>query len=161
MFSNVANARIGKPETFFSLSLTIIESFKTYIKNVVHNGLFKTHQKRVFLPCSKKNFGKGMLAGVQMRYFGDYQIFVKTFEGFLNNFRVLSEISRDFRKCILSINMSFLSHKQNGLITQDAFKNSNYDTTLILFLTLILILSLTLILTQFQFNTLFLPYSLP
>jgi hypothetical protein len=84
MFSNVANARIGNPETFFSLSLKIIESFKTYIKSVVHNGLFITHQKRLFLQCPKKNFGKGMLAGVQMRYFEDYQIFVKTFEGFLN-----------------------------------------------------------------------------
>jgi hypothetical protein len=96
MFSNVANARIGNPETFFSLSFKIIESFKTYIKNVVHNGLFKTHQKRVFLPWSKKNIGKG--ASVQMRYFENYQIFVKTFEGFLNFSRVLSEISRDFRK---------------------------------------------------------------
>jgi hypothetical protein len=121
MFSNVANARIGNPETFFSLSFKIIESFKTYIKNVVHNGLFKTHQKRVFLPCSKKNFVKGMLAGDQMRYFEDYQIFFKTLEEFLNFSRVLSEISRDFRKCFLSINMSFLSHKQNDLITQDIF----------------------------------------
>jgi hypothetical protein len=40
MSANGANARIGKPETFFSLSLKIIESFKTLIKNDVHNGLF-------------------------------------------------------------------------------------------------------------------------
>ena len=62
-----------------------------------------------------------MLASVQMRYFEDYQIFVKTFEGFLNFSWVLSEISLDFRKWFLSINMSFLSHKQNGLITQDIY----------------------------------------
>ena len=62
-----------------------------------------------------------MLAGDQMRYFEDYQIFFKTLEEFLNFSRVLSEISRDFRKCFLSINMSFLSHKQNDLITQDIF----------------------------------------
>ena len=117
----MANARIRKPRYFLSLSLKINESFKTYIKNVVHNGLFKTHQKRVFLPWSKKIIGKGMLASVQMRYFEEYRIFFKTFEGFLNFSPVLSEISRDFRKCFLSINMSFLSHKQNDLITQDIF----------------------------------------
>jgi hypothetical protein len=31
-----------------------------------------------------------------MRYSEDYQILFKTFEGFFNFFRVLSEISRDF-----------------------------------------------------------------
>jgi hypothetical protein len=48
----------------------------------------------------QKNIGKGMLASVQMRYFEEYQIFLKTFEGFLNFSPVFSEISRDFREMI-------------------------------------------------------------
>ncbi len=73
------------------------------------------------MDVDQKNIGKGMLSSFQMRYFEDYQVFAKTFEGFMNFSRVLSEISRDFRKRFLPINMSFLSHKQNGLITQDIY----------------------------------------
>jgi hypothetical protein len=58
----------------------------------------KNAPKKRIPPVDQKNIGKGMLASFQMRYFEDYQIFVKTFEGFLNFSRVLSEISRDFRK---------------------------------------------------------------
>jgi hypothetical protein len=92
-----------------------------------------------------------------MRYSEDNQIFVKIFEEFLNFFRVLSEFSRDswwfFREWFLSLNMSFLSHKQNGLITQNIYQNSNSDSTLTLLLALTL--SLSLILTLFLFYTLF------
>ena len=56
-----------------------------------------------------------MLASVQMRYFEDYQIFVKTFEGFLNFSRVLREILRDFK-----LFLTCLSY-QNGLFTQDNY----------------------------------------
>jgi len=75
--SYVANARIGKPETFFSLSLTIIESFKTFITDCL-----KRTKNAYSSRGPKKNIGKGMLATVQMRYFENYQIFFKTFENF-------------------------------------------------------------------------------
>ncbi len=68
----------------------------------------------------QKNIGTGMLASVQLRYFEEYQIYFKTFEGFLNFSPVLSEISRDFYLGNDFYQSTCLSY-QNGLITQDNY----------------------------------------
>ena len=90
---------LGNPRLFFRIRLKLLNRLKRLLKTTFITGCLKRTKNSY--SWTKKNIGKGMLASVnsvQMRYFEDYQIFVKTFEGFLKFSRVLSEISLDFRK---------------------------------------------------------------
>ncbi len=67
MFSNVANPRIGKSETFFRFCLKLLNRLRRILKTSFITGCLKRTKNASREP--KKNIGKVILASVQMKYF--------------------------------------------------------------------------------------------
>jgi hypothetical protein len=73
-------------ELFFRFRLKLMNRLKRLLKTSFITGCLNAPKTRI-PPMDQKNIGKGMLASVlKMRYFEDYQIFIKTFEGFFELF---------------------------------------------------------------------------
>jgi len=69
MFSNVANPRIGKSETFFRFFLKLLNRLKRILKTSFILGCLKRTKNAYSSREPKKNIGKVILASVQMKYF--------------------------------------------------------------------------------------------
>jgi hypothetical protein len=75
MFSNGANARIGKPETFFSHSLKLLNRLKRLLKTTFITGCLKRTKNSY--SWTKKNIDKVMLASVRVHSIINYNFYQK------------------------------------------------------------------------------------